>query len=316
MKINYPGIACLLLSVMLQPVPGMAAAHDPWIGQAFQEILGRAPTGSEWNISNYGGGHWSSYADLVEKVKAKMTDPWIGKAYQEALGRAPRGAEWNTGNYGGGNWSSYNDLLNKIRVKMTGQGAVYIFIKPEQAVYQGHIGWGFVMDDGRYCYGSTENPMKGAKNFGQGTRAVWDAININEGSDNGYWYGYADTEQQMLDDMKRVGGDRQYAGDYRYPEGFRCSGYWHYKTSMVLTRHVQSARDAGTHCQKTGFKGVGWNCLDQTYSILEAYGTDTKAVMPWKWDHPSPNYWFNDFGSVDSKTHRASKGGNTTGTAL
>ncbi|HEX2852121.1 MAG TPA: hypothetical protein VHO24_02705 [Opitutaceae bacterium] len=241
-------------------------------------------------------------------------DPWIGQAFREVLGRAPSGAEWNIQNYGNGQWSSYNDLLNKVRVRMKGQGAAYVFIKPEQAVYQGHIGWGFIMDDGRYCYGSTENPMKGAKDLGQGARAVWDALNISHGADNGFWYGISNTEQEMFDDMKRAGNDRTKSA--RYPQGFRCSGYWHYKTTFVSARNVQAAMNAGENCRKTGFKGVGWNCLDQTYSILEAYGVDKNSVMPWKQTHPSPNYWFNDFGSVNPKTGVASKGNNNSGNAL
>lgn len=241
-------------------------------------------------------------------------DPWIGKAFQEVLGRAPTANEWNIKNYGNGQWSSYNDLLNKVRVRMTGQGAAYIFIKPEQAVYQGHIGWGYIMNDGRYCYGSTENPMKAAGNLGQGAKAVWDALTINPGADNGFWYGIADTEQQMLDDMKRAGNDR--SSSARYPYGFRCSGYWHYKTTFVASRNVGAAANAGENCRKTGFKGIGWNCLDQTYSILEAYGVDKNNVMPWKQTHPSPNYWFNDFGYVDAKSGRTYKGNNNSGVAL
>src|SRR5687768_10483787 len=108
---------------------------------------------------------------LVIPVSAQNRDPWIGQAFQEVLGRAPAGNEWNIQNYGGGQWSSYNGLLNKVRVRMKGQGAAYVFIKPEQAIYQGHIGWGFIMDDGRYCYGSTENPMAARAHLHQKAKA-------------------------------------------------------------------------------------------------------------------------------------------------
>jgi hypothetical protein len=245
---------------------------------------------------------------------AQKRDPWIGQAFREVLGRDPAGEEWNISRYANGHWSSYGDLLNKVRVRTTGQGVAYIFIKPEQAVYQGHIGWAFMMDDGRYCYGSTENPMKAAADLGQGARAVWDALTIDAGADNGFWYGIADTEQEMLADMKRAGNDRTRSA--RYPHGYRCSGYWHYKSTFVVARHVGAAMNAGEHCRKTGFKGIGWNCLDQTYHILEAYGVDKNTVMPWKQTHPSPNYWFNDFGYIDPKSRQAYKGNNNSGNAL
>ncbi len=241
-------------------------------------------------------------------------DPWIEKAFREVIGRAPQGAEWTATNYGHGHWSSYDDLLAKVRVRAAGQGIAYTFIEPEQAVYQGHIGWAFMMDDGTYCYGSTENPMKQMGNVGQAAKAVWDAVTINPGQDNGYWCGYADTEQEMLNDMKRAGNDR--ATSAKYPYGFRGNGYWHYKKTFVRTRNVNAARVAAEHDRVTGFKGIGWNCLDQTYAVLEAYGVDKDQVMPWKQTHPSPNYWFNDFGAWDPKTGQAHKGNNTTGTPL
>ena len=251
-------------------------------------------------------------------TQEKSRDPWIGQAFQEVVGRAPRGSgtdgEWNPKNYGSGTWSSYNDLVNKIRVKMTGQGVAYTFIKPEQAVYQGHIGWGFIMDDGRYRYGSTENPMKPVAGVVRTTKAVWDALTIDAGQDNGYWHGTADTEQEMLADMKRA--EISLSKTTRYPHGFRCSGYWHYKSTTVLNRNSNSAVAAGTHCKNTGFKGWMWNCLDQTYSILEAYGVDKTTVMPWKQDHPSPNHWFNDFGHIEPKTLKPVKGNNNSGLAL
>ncbi|HEX7889241.1 MAG TPA: hypothetical protein VF522_07790 [Ramlibacter sp.] len=49
------------------------ACKDPWVTRAIQEVKGRAPQGSgssgECDIHRYGGGRWSSYPDLVGKVK-------------------------------------------------------------------------------------------------------------------------------------------------------------------------------------------------------------------------------------------------------
>lgn len=50
--------------------------RDPWVTQAIREITGRAPNGSyesgECRYTNYGGGQWSSYADLRVKVQAVL----------------------------------------------------------------------------------------------------------------------------------------------------------------------------------------------------------------------------------------------------
>jgi len=53
--------------------------NDPWIGQVYAEQGYSKPNGSgssgECNPGNYGGGSWSSYADLRAKVKAYKTGP-------------------------------------------------------------------------------------------------------------------------------------------------------------------------------------------------------------------------------------------------
>jgi hypothetical protein len=50
------------------------SCKDPWINQAYNELYHRAPAGSgatgECNISLYGGGHWTTYADLESKIIA------------------------------------------------------------------------------------------------------------------------------------------------------------------------------------------------------------------------------------------------------
>ena len=48
--------------------------RDPWVTQAVRQVTGHTPNGSyesgDCNIHNYGGGHWSSYPDLLNKVRA------------------------------------------------------------------------------------------------------------------------------------------------------------------------------------------------------------------------------------------------------
>ncbi|MGA2185787.1 MAG: hypothetical protein ABSH47_22440 [Bryobacteraceae bacterium] len=102
-----------------------AQCRDAWVSQAVSQALGRnangyGDTGECW-AGNYGGGQWSSYSDLQQKVYAHFQvcrDSWIRSAVQQVTGRAPSGyGDYNecwAGNYGGGQWSSYQDLVNKV----------------------------------------------------------------------------------------------------------------------------------------------------------------------------------------------------------
>jgi len=101
-----------------------AQCRDPWVSQAVQQVLGRNASGSadsgECAPANYGGGQWSSFPDLVEKVATHFQvcrDPWIRAAVQQVTGRAPQGyadyGECSPSNYTG-TWSSYQDLYNKV----------------------------------------------------------------------------------------------------------------------------------------------------------------------------------------------------------
>lgn len=55
------------------PAPVAGQCGDPWVTRAVQQVMGRPPAGSgndgECSIYRYGGGHWTSYDDLVGKVR-------------------------------------------------------------------------------------------------------------------------------------------------------------------------------------------------------------------------------------------------------
>lgn len=55
---------------------GAGSCRDPWVTNAVREVTRREPNGSgesgECNILNYGGGRWTTYADLVGKVRASL----------------------------------------------------------------------------------------------------------------------------------------------------------------------------------------------------------------------------------------------------
>lgn len=217
---------------------------------------------------------WPAAAPAEDKPR----DPWIAQAVREIADREPTEAEWDKYHWGGV-WTSYDDLANKVRVKLTNQGAAYIFVKPDQAGTFGHFGWGFLRDDGRYLCGSTENPFDKDQ--------WWRAVNIGHGDaqGNGYWSRVCDTEQAMLLAMSRA-------------ERGGSSGYWHYKSTLVMQRNSTAAEAAAEYCRTAGFGGVNRNCLDQGYYVLESYGVDKEKVMPWKQTHPAPNEWFKAFGKI------------------
>ena len=72
--------ACLVLTGLV----GLGAAgtanagqcRDPWITQAIHEVTGRWPNGDyesgECTYTQYGGGHWRSYAELKGYVQSRL----------------------------------------------------------------------------------------------------------------------------------------------------------------------------------------------------------------------------------------------------
>ena len=50
--------------------------RDPWVTQAVREVTGREPNGAgesgECRYTSYGAGQWSSYPDLLGKVRAVL----------------------------------------------------------------------------------------------------------------------------------------------------------------------------------------------------------------------------------------------------
>jgi hypothetical protein len=106
---------------------------DPWVSQAVKQVKGSingAGATGDCNIRNYGGGHWTTYNDLVTKVQAYFhppapspvagmcTDPWVTQAVRAVKGSvngSGTAGDCNIANYGGGHWTSYADLQNKVQ---------------------------------------------------------------------------------------------------------------------------------------------------------------------------------------------------------
>ena len=143
-------VAALALCVSNSAAAGQCS--DPWVNQAVQQVTGHAPNGSggygDCNIQNYGGGHWSSYPDLVNKVRAHFAsataasgtchDPWVTSAVKQVTGRAPNGSgvsgECDINRYGGGHWSSYLDLVSKVQAVFHPAQPAARAVRPEALV--------------------------------------------------------------------------------------------------------------------------------------------------------------------------------------
>ena len=79
MKFVILGGATLLAALAVSSTASAGQCRDPWVTQAITQITGHAPRGAgeslDCNYKLYGGGSWSSYPDLVNKVRASYRDP-------------------------------------------------------------------------------------------------------------------------------------------------------------------------------------------------------------------------------------------------
>ena len=147
------------------------------------------------------------------------------------------------------------------------KGFVYVFLRKDGAPLPtgcaGHVGWGFAVQNGpndldAVC-GSTEN-FKGE-------------YHVPAGGDIGFWWKRFRTDIEMFKEM----ASRNYDG---------------YKVATVRNCNPEAAIATARDTSMRGYDGIGNNCLDHAFAILEAYGVND---LPWKQTHPSPNDWFAQF---------------------
>lgn len=140
----------------------------------------------------------------------------------------------------------------------------YAFIDSDNALGAGHVGWGFSLNDGgTYYFGSTQN--------------YWNGNPINTvfvpPGGNTDWWAKTGSEREMLAAM-------------------RARSYNAYRVVDVPSPDPIAARHIADESKNWGFTGIGNNCLDHAYRVLEAFKT---PGMPWPLTHPFPNQWFGDF---------------------
>jgi hypothetical protein len=73
------GVALIYAAPAAAQVPSGGTCRDPWVTRAVTEVLGRPPEGTrdegECNYRLYGGGRWTTYDDLLSKVRAAYEAP-------------------------------------------------------------------------------------------------------------------------------------------------------------------------------------------------------------------------------------------------
>ncbi|UXY32399.1 hypothetical protein [Streptomyces sp. HUAS TT20] len=145
-------------------------------------------------------------------------------------------------------------------------GYEFVFLRRDGAPLPpgraGHVGWGFLLADGDFYAGSTEN-------FGG-------APVIPPGGQNGWWAKRFASADEMLSE-------------------FRSRRYHALKQCRVNDADWAAAEAKAKETGSSGYSAWANNCLDHTYRILEAYGDDG---LPWPLTHPAPNDWFAVFNAA------------------
>ena len=128
-------------------------------------------------------------------------------------------------------------------------------------IHAGHVGWGFQMGANKYWYGATEGPGVGKKWNRQGTRS------------------------QMMNDFK-IGG----------PVVKQTGYYVTRRCGSVPNTNLTAAYKAVHWVQyKSEYAGIGNNCMDNVYRILQAYGVSNLPSTTWPVSHWFPNNWYKAF---------------------
>lgn len=177
--------------------------------------------------------------------------------------------------------------LGATAARALGPGEVCAFIEPDGGTVLGnnfgHIGWGFLIGGtDQWIYGATENP--------NGT------YQINAPGFNGAWKRQG-TWAQMIDDFTFQYDYPSHAVNSNSDSPEPAHPYTMYKCETTSTSSVGAASTAATNNISAGYTGLGNNCLDATYRVLNAYGAPN---LPWPSTHPRPYQdWYS---SLDGST--------------
>lgn len=163
---------------------------------------------------------------------------------------------------------------------MLTQGAIYAFINFEQAARFGHIGWGFLQEDGTsFLFGSSDHLYH---------HDVWDLpawikyMAVEPGGDIDWWC-QTGSELEMLTAM-RTG---------RNADGARHIFYHAYKVIPVPWPDPQRAKSTAENQKFGGWEVLANNCVHHAYQIFADYGAVAKLPNPFGDPfHRIPKRWF------------------------
>jgi len=157
-------------------------------------------------------------------------------------------------------------------------GEFWLFVNVKQAARFGHVGWGFMLDDGSYIFGATDHLYR----HHEMDLLRWiDYMSVPPGEHTDWWCGYG-TKKDMLEQMSKVG-----------------SGHiWYHKARgvKVSNAHPVEAKKIAISQEFAGWTLLTNNCVQQTWEIIKTYGAD--RTIPNPWENPFnliPRVWFDSF---------------------
>lgn len=158
------------------------------------------------------------------------------------------------------------------------QGKFFLFVNVKQAATFGHVGWGFLLNDGKtYCFGATDHLYR-HHNF---DLLGWiDYMNVPAGEHTDWWCDYGD-EEKMLTAMSHS-----------------HHHIWYHYCRSIDVKHAkpEAAEKVAKSLELAGWALLNNNCVQQTWEIVKAYGAG--AIIPDPWGNPFqliPRVWFNSF---------------------
>jgi len=153
-------------------------------------------------------------------------------------------------------------------------GYAYVFINYKQALKFGHLGWGFLLEDGlRCCYGSADHLWRAQ---------WWDPMAVVRYAyvpPDGHidWWLAEGSESSMLVDMRAGHHIRYHA----------------YKVLAIENANPQAARLAARTAESGGWALFGNNCVNQAFRILTEYGAGPCLPPPHRpFTNSIPRRWF------------------------
>lgn len=159
---------------------------------------------------------------------------------------------------------------------LKGMGTAFVFINPRvpqtplRGWAPGHLGWGFQLESGRFCFGSTEN-FDGSTTC---SLSLCKTLFVRPGEQNYAWSNtgtYAEMVNAML-------GHNPYGCTY---EALKEVG--------VERPRPESALQIAQTLPARGYSLFGNNCLDHVRQVLAAYNAEP---LPSALTYFIPRHWF------------------------